>query len=228
MENSKKYYKLDNPVWYSLLEIHQEMCVDYGEIKFYNPEYCSFGGFQNKDNYSEKIDLYSKITNNFYLVGEKPKISNKLKINKELVCLQMVCDSKIDLEITENIIALNNNHSNELFNLINLVQPGYFKEKTHLLGNYFGIFKNKKLVAVTGERMKMNDFTEISAVVTHPDYLGNGFAKQLVAFTVNYNLKLGKIAYLHVLENNIGAINLYEKLGFKTRRKISFWNIILD
>jgi predicted GNAT family acetyltransferase len=34
-----------------------------------------------------------------------------------------------------------------------------------------------------------------------------------------------KIPYLHVAESNIGAIKLYEKLGFATRRKISFWNL---
>jgi hypothetical protein len=39
------------------------------------------------------------------------------------------------------------------------------------LGNYYGIYKDDQLVAVTGERMQMNDFIEVSAVI-HIDYLG--------------------------------------------------------
>ena len=94
-----------------------------------------------------------------------------------------------------------------------------------MLGDYFGIFNNNKLVAVTGKRMRMNGFTEISAVVTHPDFTGRGYAKQLVAHVVNKNLSNNIIPYLHVAADNLPAIRLYEKLGFETRRKMSFWKI---
>ena len=93
------------------------------------------------------------------------------------------------------------------------------------MGNYFGVIKEGKLVSVTGERMKMNDFTEVSAVVTHPFYTGKGFAKQLVAHTANKIFDENKTPYLHVAETNFDAIRLYEKLGFKTRRRMSFWNL---
>ncbi|MNW01914.1 FR47-like protein [compost metagenome] len=72
----------------------------------------------------------------------------------------------------------------------------------------------------------MNAFTEVSAVVTHPHYTGLGFAKKLIAHTCHQIFLQNKMPYLHVAENNVGAINLYEKLGFKTRRKMSFWNLI--
>ena len=93
------------------------------------------------------------------------------------------------------------------------------------MGDYFGIFKKGQLVAVTGERMRMFDYTEISAVVTRPGFMGRGFAKQLVAHTVNKNYVENKTPYLHVVESNVGAINLYLKLGFEIRRKISFWKL---
>ena len=73
--------------------------------------------------------------------------------------------------------------------------------------------------------MQMNDFIEVSAVVTHPNHTGKGYAKQLVVYTVNEILKQNKTPYLHVIEDNRRAIQLYEKLGFTIRRKISFWNI---
>ena len=93
-----------------------------------------------------------------------------------------------------------------------------------LLGDYFGIFKHEKLVAVTGERMKMNAFTEVSAVVTHPIQTGKGYAKQLIAHTVNKIHRENKTPYLHVADTNTEAIQLYLKLCFATRRKISVWH----
>lgn len=94
------------------------------------------------------------------------------------------------------------------------------------MGAYFGIFNNGKLVAVTGERMKMQDATEISAVVTHPDYSGRGYAKQLVAFVAHKIQMEHKLPFLHVAETNIPAIGLYEKLGFEHRIKMNFLFIV--
>jgi ribosomal protein S18 acetylase RimI-like enzyme len=217
--------KLDNPVWHSLCESHQGFAVDYNCIKFYHPDYCPFGGFENPKGISPHIDEYSGMVDNFFIVGEKPEFSNQLELKKELVCLQMIINDRIDFPIKENIIALTSEHMDSLFHLVDSVQPGYFKRKTALLGNYFGIFKNDELIATTGERMKMNAFVEVSAIVTHPNHTGQGYAKQLIAHTVNNIFDQNKKAYLHVVENNIGAIKLYEKSGFTTRRKISFWNI---
>jgi predicted GNAT family acetyltransferase len=72
----------------------------------------------------------------------------------------------------------------------------------------------------------MNKFTEISAVVTHPEHTGKGYAKQLIACASRKIFSLGNIPYLHVADTNIGAIRLYEKLGFVTMRKISLWNFL--
>ncbi len=217
--------KLDNPVWFSLSETHQSFAVDYGSVKFYHPDYCPFGGFEKGNAIAKSIDEYSEMVDSFFIVGEKPELSNLLKLNKELVCLQMIVCNPIDIAINEPIVKLTDEHIDVLYELVNLVQPGYFKKKTALLGNYYGIFKNGELVSVTGERMQMNDFIEVSAVVTHPNHTGKGYAKQLVVHTVNEIFKQNKIPYLHVIEDNKGAIQLYEKLGFTIRRKISFWNI---
>jgi predicted GNAT family acetyltransferase len=218
--------KLDNPVWFSVSETHQSFAVDYGSVKFYHPDYCPFGGFEKCNAIAKSIDEYSEMVDSFFIVGEKPELSNLLKVNKELVCLQMIVCNPIDIAINDPIVKLTDEHIDALYELVNLVQPGYFKKKTALLGNYYGIFKNEELVSVTGERMQMNDFIEVSAVVTHPNHTGKGYAKQLVIHTVNEIFKQNKIPYLHVIEVNKGAIQLYEKLGFTIRRKISFWNIM--
>lgn len=138
----------------------------------------------------------------------------------------MVLEHNKEIDADGEIVELCTEHKEDLIDLVNMVQPGYFKGRTPELGNYYGIYKENQLLAVTGERMKMNSFIEVSAVVTHPGHTGKGLAKKLVAHASNKILVENKIPYLHVAETNIGAIRLYEKLGFVTRRKISFWHFI--
>jgi predicted GNAT family acetyltransferase len=218
--------KLDNPVWYSLSETHREFSLDYNDIKFYDPDYCSFGGSLQNTNVAASVAEYAKLTDSFFVVGEKPVFHDPVQFRNELVCNQMIIEHRPAIVINENIVELGDKDRNELSQLVNLVQPGYFKSKTSLLGSYYGIFKGGELVAVTGERMKMNEYTEVSAVVTHPGHTGKGYAGQLVAHTVNCIFDQNKKPYLHVAETNTVAVKLYEKLGFKTRRKISFWNLV--
>jgi predicted GNAT family acetyltransferase len=56
---------------------------------------------------------------------------------------------------------------------------------------------------------------EVSAVVTHPNHTGKGYAKQLVVHTVNEIFK-NKIKFLiYMLKTIRVSIQLYKKLGFK-------------
>jgi GNAT superfamily N-acetyltransferase len=220
------YDKLNNPVWHSLNEAHRSFSINYDSLKCYGPEFCPFGGFGNSNNSIEEIASYAKLINNFFIVGDKPIFSKELALKNELVCLQMIMNGSTSVDIQEEIVKLNNNYEDALFNLVNLVQPGYFKNKTSQLGDYYGIFQNGNLVAAAGERMKMDDFIEVSAIVTHPEHTGKGYAKQLTAHVVNKILDQHKVPYLHVAETNTGATILYTKLGFGIRRKISFWNMI--
>ena len=204
--------KLDNPVWFSLTETHNKFSVEYDGVKFYHPDYCPFGGFTDIDKTANSLDQYSNMVQNFYVVGQQPKFNDSIILNRDLVCNQMVLENKIDIDIDEELVELHIEHKDDLFSLVNLVQPGFFK--------------NNELVAVTGERMKMDAYTEVSAVVTHPAHTGKGYAKKLVAYTANKIFAENKIPYLHVAETNTGAVALYEKIGFVTRRKISFWNFM--
>ena len=219
----KNIHKLDNPVWYSLTEMHQEYVIDYGKIKFYRPNYAPFGAFIGNENVTEFISEYSKLIETFLIVGNKPKLPEDVTLLNELSGLQMINYNKIELPIIENIIKLDISHKSQVLDLVKLVYPEYFKEDTFLMGNYYGIFKNNQLAAITGERMQTNDFIEVSAVITHPGHTRKGYAKQLITHTVNNIFNQEKIPILHVAETNIGPIKIYETLGFTTRRKMSFW-----
>jgi len=216
---------LDNPVWNALSETHRHLCIEIGNFRLYHPTYCPFGALQKRTVKTDALPSYD--TDNFFIVGKKPgHIPSALRLKHELICEQMVIEHPIETTIKEEIIPLNGRFEKELSALINLVQPGYFKDRTHELGDYFGVFHDGKLVAVAGERMKTQTYTEVSAVVTHPLYIGRGYASQVVSVVVNKIFSENKIPFLHVSTDNNGAISLYKKLGFTSRRPISFWHYV--
>ncbi len=222
-----KHPELDNPVWYSLQETHQAFCTEHAGMKFYLPEMAPFGAFSDVETTFEGTASYAHLCHDFYVVGERPDVGNGLILKKELVCDQMILENPCEILFSEEIVLLDRNRRRDLAALVNRVQPGYFKDETAVLGNYYGIYVNGILVAVTGERMQMNAYKEISAVVTHPDYTGKGYAGQLVAFVANAIIAENKMPFLHVAASNSRAIQLYEKLGFVKRRSMSFWNLSL-
>ena len=83
----------------------------------------------------------------------------------------------------------------------------------------------KNIVSFAGERIRMNGFTEISALVTHPEFTGRKYAQHLISYIVNKNINDGIIPFLHVSAINKRAIKVYEFLGFEKRRIISFTKI---
>ena len=217
--------KLDNPVWHALTETQHQFCIDYEGIKFYDPSYCPFGGFSAISQTRHGIDQYSQLATDFYVVGQKPEFSQPVQLQQELVCLQMLLQAPIQIPITEHIVKLGAQHQRALFELVNLVQPGYFKTKTPEMGNYYGLYQQEQLVAVAGERMKMEGYTELSAIVTHPEHSGKGYAKQLISHASQQVFNAQQLPFLHVAASNTAAIKLYEKLGFSTRREMSFWHL---
>lgn len=217
--------KLKNPVWYSLNETHKKFIITYDGVQFYHPDICTFGSFTNVEKTAKALNEYSKLSKNFFLVSEHetPLIdSNTVFIEKKIEGCQMVLDNLVDIKITENIIPLTEKHTNEIHELIWLVMPGYYQKRSFEMGHFFGIFKDHKLVSISGQRMQSDDFIEVSAVVTHPDYTRRGYAMQLVAHTTKEVLKQKKLPILHTDKGNT-AIPLYKKLGYKVTRDMNWW-----
>jgi len=60
------------------------------------------------------------------------------------------------------------------------------------------------------------NITVIRTLVVHPDFMGKGIATALMSFAKEYALQNKQAAIrLDVSENNLAAIGLYEKLGYK-------------
>ena len=118
------------------------------------------------------------------------------------------------------IVALGVADVPEMLDLASVTQPGPFGPRTIELGDYIGIRRRGVLVAMAGERMRLDGFTEISAVCVEPAYRGHGFAVDLVRSLVSSIAARSEIPFLHVFSSNHAAIALYRKLGFVLRRRM--------
>ena len=124
--------------------------------------------------------------------------------------------------LTPEIIELGVKDSPDMVELASLTKPGPFGTRTHELGYYVGIRDGGMLVAMAGERLKVPGHTEVSAVCTHPDYVGRGYASMLMLEVMVRIRERGEKPFLHVRCDNTRAVQLYERLGFTTRLVVHF------
>lgn len=101
--------------------------------------------------------------------------------------------------------------------LATLTRPGPFALRTPALGQFFGVKRGGRLVAMAGERMQHDGFAEVSGVCTHPDARGRGLARALSALVAERIAARGETPYLHAYASNSAAIELYQSLGFRVR-----------
>ncbi|MGC0385692.1 GNAT family N-acetyltransferase [Streptomyces sp. SAI-129] len=120
------------------------------------------------------------------------------------------------------VVELDADSVPEMLDLVARTEPGPFWPRTRELGTYLGLRVDGTLVAMAGERLRPPGWTEISAVCTAPEARGQGHAARLVGALAARVLARGERPFLHVAETNAGAITLYERLGFKTRRQVIF------
>jgi predicted GNAT family acetyltransferase len=116
-----------------------------------------------------------------------------------------------------DVIALSVADAPEMVELAALTKPGPFLARTHELGGYIGIREQGRLIAMAGERFKVPGYTEVSAVCTHPDHRGKGYAGALTLIVAARIAGRGETPFLHTFAANTVAIRLYERLGFVLR-----------
>jgi ribosomal protein S18 acetylase RimI-like enzyme len=132
--------------------------------------------------------------------------------------LQMVYANRKLPPSSPDFIELTATDATEMLALATLTKPGPFSLRTHELGDFIGIRREGKLAAMAGERLRAPGYTEVSAVCTHPDHLGHGYATGLMVEIMRRMLARDETPFLHVRSANVRAIELYRRLGYVDRR----------
>jgi ribosomal protein S18 acetylase RimI-like enzyme len=216
---------LDNPAWSALTTTHAVFALGAATAKRYKPGILPFVAFAQADSgAAAELDPLIAPGEAFYIIGETPPLPAHWQLELELPCAQLLAPKDFHgmPQPQETIIHLGEADKDEMFRLITSIQPGYYHPDTRQLGEYYGIRRDGKLIAMAGERMRLTGFSELSAVCTHPDYTGHGYAQQLIAWLCRRQAAEGITPFLHVALSNERALRLYIHLGFRHRREIIF------
>ena len=211
---------LDNPIWYAL-NSHQRHLAWRGKLAARYQPGVSDAAAMLEYNTLGFNDLSSLVETDETLgvVGSLPKELTGWEILQVGQFPQMVCQA---LRPAPHVDAVNLTADDvpDILNLVALAQPGPFLSRTIEMGQYLGLRRNGRLVAMAGERLHLTGFCEISAVCTHPDYRGRGYAGALTTMVAKNMIARQEIPFLHVSSTNHTAIKLYKRLGFQIRREI--------
>ncbi|XVJ65520.1 MAG: GNAT family N-acetyltransferase [Lacibacter sp.] len=216
---------LNNPVYAALSTTDVSFNIGNEAVKFFHPEVSPFAGFdeETKNGFEQLYDLFPLGRKILYAIPSPISAPKGWEVQHEIEGKQFVYEGGTVNGTFPDIVPLRATHVEEMIALTRLTKPGPFDKRTIEFGQYHGIFENGKLAAMTGQRLHINNFTEISAVCTHPDHLGKGYATSLLQHQLQIILNNGETPFLHVRADNERAIAVYERLGFKVSRPMFFY-----
>ncbi|MBN9178431.1 MAG: GNAT family N-acetyltransferase [Microbacterium sp.] len=139
--------------------------------------------------------------------------------------VQLVETAALDPRPDPEAVLLGRDDVSEMLAIVERNQPGPFRPRTYELGRYIGIRHEGRLIAMAGERLHPEGWTEISAVSVDEDHRRRGLASRLVLDVAFHIQARGDRALLHAAATNTGAIAAYERLGFALRRRTRFSSI---
>lgn len=214
---------LDNPIWTALTTRQEHFAQGRRHARRFPADVTALAGFaaENREAYDELSEIGNGVTSSLFL-RSAPDLPDGWAQVKEAQLLQMVFEDGKALTGKQtfpphSFVTLAEADVPEMVGLAELTQPGPFGTRTYQMGTYLGLREDGKLVAMAGERLRVPGHAEVSAVCTHPDYAGRGYAASLMSVLIERMRRQGETPFLHVRASNERAIKLYERLGFRKR-----------
>lgn len=211
--------RLENPAYAALSGPHARFAQRSGRALRYDPEVAPFLALPAKPSSSDWRDALALVPPGTAAatLDDGSPLPGSLRVTRSFELVQMIAE-RARGALAPDAITLDAADVPEMMELVQATEPGPFFERTIELGRYMGIRRDGALVAMAGERLKLDGWTEISAVCTAPAFRGQGLASRLVSALVAGIRDRDEQVFLHVLTSNTGAIRLYEELGFRARR----------
>jgi len=214
---------LDRPVW-SALTTRQAALAEGGALaRRYDPSIVPFAAA--RDDGAESLQALSALAGpdeSLLLVqADEIVLPPGLAAVSSAAGVQMTLKRPPPKISDARIERLSDADAAEMLTLATLTRPGPFTLRAQMLGEFFGVKVDGRLVSMAGERMKQEGFTEVSGVCTHPDFAGRGLARLLSVFMTHRVLQRGETPYLHAYATNKAAIGLYESIGYELRKMMN-------
>ena len=209
---------LDNPIWFAMTTEHRSLACSHGLARRYSPDVSPLAALfhPTNDAFADSQRLVSPGEQVALFTASPFDVPASWHVDRSRWIDQMICEASLNPPDVSPV-ALDTADVPEMLALTAATDPGPFLPQTILMGSYFGIrASDGRLVAMAGERLQSTAFAEISAVCTHPEFRGRGYAQALVTFLTAQILAAGKTPFLHVKSEN-GAKVVYQKIGFRLR-----------
>jgi ribosomal protein S18 acetylase RimI-like enzyme len=215
---------LDNPAWHALTGPHAEFAIGNDLVRRYPTDVAPFVAVRTWAD-PRVWDALADVAGPGADVGltsteSAPPADWEILGQGEGV--QLVETDALRPRPDDEAITLGADDVPEMLAIVERNQPGPFRPRTHELGRYIGIRRDGRLVAMAGERLHPDGWTEISAVATDAEYRRQGLASRLVLDVAYHIQQRGDRALMHAAAGNLGAIAAYERLGFVLRRRTVF------
>lgn len=217
---------LRNPFWSALRSRHAAIAQVVGEVARYPADHAPFLGVAHAGvAVADAFDALIAPDESVYLLGVAPPAPTGWAREFLGDLAQMIRTAPLSVADGPDVVPLGDVDREAVLALTARVYPHYFRARTMSMGRYFGIHRDGRLAAMAGERLGTDRFQEVSAICTHPDFNGLGYARRITAMLTNDILAAGRIPYLHVSQANTRAKTMYERMGYRLRRTIPFWSL---
>lgn len=219
---------LDNPIWSALTTGHAHLALGGAAARRYPEEIGPLSGMAEGAG-EAGFDALAQLTEPGEVVvlfcHEAQQVPSGWALVRDGALDQMtaVRPSMVATSLPEGapMRALTPADAPAMVELARLTEPGPFRLRTLELGGYCGIFHGDRLMAMAGRRLAMPGFVEVSAVCTHPEARGRGYARMLMSQAMEGIIAEGRTPFLHTFAENAGAIRIYRELGFTRRRSFA-------
>lgn len=212
---------LDNIFWHALSGVQAKFAIGTERARRFAQGFSPIVGFvepQQPD--FDALAPFCATGEHFYCDGWSGSAPAGWRIDLESTMLKMIWAGTLpETDAAPDALPLRAEHAHAAVALAELTHPGPFGPRTPELGDYFGYFEGKRLIAMAGERACAQSLREVSGICTHPEFQGRGLARKLTAKLVRRQLLRGETPFLHVMRDNTGARELYRRMGFRDYRE---------
>lgn len=221
--------ELENPIWAALESAQRHFSIAAGAARRYPADVAPFCAVAEEGVPLSAQDLAGIADGSYYFLGAMPVLPAGWSLQPLSGVLQMVYQggplaaARADAPTIRLLAA----DDPAMLELTDIAFPGYFRRRTGAMGRYAGIHDaGGRLVALSGERMDLGEWREVSAVCTHPDFTGRGYARQLVEFIMRGMQQREVRPMLHVGAANARAQELYRSMGYAATRELPHARLI--
>lgn len=215
-------HPIDQPIWSALTTRQKDLAEGGARARRFPPAIGPFADLvdMSPQSFAELAAIMSGSEISVLFTPDAVSAPDEFKILMADTGEQMIGTPAESTVSGVDIVTLGANDVPDMLALVELTKPGPFGVRTHELGTFLGIRIDGQLVAMTGERMKPGNFTEMTAVCVHPSHRGRGYAQALLGAVARQIVARGEIPFLHVFSNNNSAIALYRRQGMDIRTRL--------